>query len=130
VADPNAEELPSYHRNVDNDESVFVHHDEAGVRKPGMLVHTLQGILRGADEAARAPFQKRRVPGMRRTICGVSVDTDRPLLPSPVYERLFDVGDFTAVCPRRGTLSADSQMSPLFFPNHGSLIVRIARGHP
>ena len=88
VADLNAEELPSYHRNVDNDESVFVHHDEAGARKPGMLVHTPQGILHGADEAARAAFQKRRVPGMRRTICGVSVDTDRPLLPSPVYERL------------------------------------------
>jgi len=88
VADLNSEELPSYHRNVDNDESVFVHHDEAGVGKPGMLVHTPQGILHGADEAARAAFQKRRVPGMRRTFCGVSVDTDRPLAPSPVYERL------------------------------------------
>ena len=88
VADLNAEELPSYHRNVDNDESVFVHHDEAGSRKPGMLAHTPQGILHGADEAARAAFQKRRRPGMRRTICGVSVDTDRSLVASPVYERL------------------------------------------
>jgi len=40
------------------------------------------------DEAARPAFQKRRTPGMRRTLCGVSVDTDRPLVPSPVYERL------------------------------------------
>jgi homogentisate 1,2-dioxygenase len=31
VADPNAEEPPSYHRNVDNDESVFAHHDAGGV---------------------------------------------------------------------------------------------------
>jgi len=35
VADLNAEELPSNHRNVDNDESVFVHHDEGGGRRPG-----------------------------------------------------------------------------------------------
>ena len=58
VADLNAEELPSYHRNVDNDESVFVHHDELGSRKPGMLSHTPQGILHGADEATRDAFQK------------------------------------------------------------------------
>jgi homogentisate 1,2-dioxygenase len=88
VADLNAEELPSYHRNVDNDESVFVHHDAAGSRRPGMLSHTPQGILHGADEATRAAFQKRRTPGMRRTLCGVSVDTDRPLMVSAAYERL------------------------------------------
>jgi homogentisate 1,2-dioxygenase len=88
VADLNAEELPSYHRNVDNDESVFVHHDASGGRKPGMLSHTPQGILHGADEATRAAFQKRRTPGMRRTLCGVSVDTDRPLMVSATYERL------------------------------------------
>jgi homogentisate 1,2-dioxygenase len=88
VADLNAEELPSYHRNVDNDESVFVHHDEGSSRQPGTLSHVPQGILHGADEAARAAFQKRRTPGMRRTLCGVSVDTDRPLAASPVFERL------------------------------------------
>ena len=53
-----------------------------------MLSHTPHGILHGADEATRAAFQKRRTPGMRRTLCGVSVDTDRPLVVSPVYERL------------------------------------------
>ena len=88
VADLNAEELPSYHRNVDNDESVFVHLDESGSRKPGMLSHTPQGILHGADEATRAAFQQRRSPGMRRTLCGVSVDTDRPLAVSEVYDKL------------------------------------------
>jgi homogentisate 1,2-dioxygenase len=88
VADLNAEELPSYHRNVDNDESVFVHHDEGSARKPATLSHVPQGILHGADEAARAAFQKRRVPGMRRTLCGVSVDTDRPLVQSDAFQRL------------------------------------------
>ncbi len=88
VADLNAEELPSYHRNVDNDESVFVHHDEGSTRKPATLSHTPQGILHGADEATRAAFQKRRVPGMRRTLCGVRVDTDRPLIVSPAFQRV------------------------------------------
>ena len=88
VADLNAEELPSYHRNVDNDESVFVHHDEGSARKPATLSHVPQGILHGADEATRAAFQARRTPGTRRTLCGVSVDTDRPLTGSAMYERL------------------------------------------
>lgn len=42
VADLEAEELPSYHRNVDYDESVFVHHDEGGSRPPSTLSHTPQ----------------------------------------------------------------------------------------
>ena len=88
VADLNAEELPSYHRNVDNDESVFVHHDEGSARAPGTLSHVPQGILHGADEAARAAFQARRKPGQRRTLCGVSIDTDRPLVPSDAFRRL------------------------------------------
>jgi homogentisate 1,2-dioxygenase len=88
VSDLNAEELPSYHRNVDYDESVFVHADASGGRRPGMLSHTPQGILHGADEATRAAFQQRRTPGMRRTLTGVSVDTEHPLIVSPVCERL------------------------------------------
>jgi homogentisate 1,2-dioxygenase len=87
VADLNAEELPSYHRNVDNDESVFVHHDEGSTRKPATLSHVPQGILHGADEATRAAFQAKRVPGMRRTLCGVSVDTDRPMTQSAAFQR-------------------------------------------
>jgi homogentisate 1,2-dioxygenase len=87
VADLNAEELPSYHRNVDYDETVFVHED-AGSRRPGTLSHTPQGILHGADEATRAAFQRQRAPGMRRTLTGVSVDTERRLVASAVCERL------------------------------------------
>jgi homogentisate 1,2-dioxygenase len=90
VSDLNAEELPSYHRNVDNDESVFVHADGGGGRGPGMLSHVPQGILHGADEAARAEFNQRRVAGTRRMFTGVSVDTDRPLVASPAFQRLSD----------------------------------------
>jgi hypothetical protein len=59
---------------------------------PASLVpyHTPHGILHGANEATREAFQKRRVPGMRRTLCGVSVDTDRPLMVSDVYDRLTE----------------------------------------
>jgi len=90
VSDLNAEELPSYHRNVDNDESVFVHADGSGGRGAGMLSHVPQGILHGADEAARAAFQKTREPGRRRMFTGVSVDTDRPLVASEVFRRLSE----------------------------------------
>ena len=55
---------------------------------PGMLSYTPQGILHGADEATRAAFQAKRTPGMRRTLCGVSVDTDRPLVVSAAFDRL------------------------------------------
>ena len=90
VSDLSAEELPSYHRNVDYDESVFVHDDASGARRLGMLSHTPQGILHGADEATRAAFQKRRNPDMRRTLTGVSVDAERPLIPTAVCERLTE----------------------------------------
>lgn len=90
VSDLNAEELPSYHRNVDYDETVFVHSDASGSRRPGMLSHTPQGILHGADEATRAAFQKRRTPDMRRALTGVSVDAERPLTPTAVCERLTE----------------------------------------
>jgi homogentisate 1,2-dioxygenase len=90
VADLNSEELPSYHRNVDNDESVFVHADDGGGRGIGMLSHVPQGILHGADEATRTAFQARRTPGMRRMFTGVSVDTDRPLIASEAFLRLSE----------------------------------------
>ncbi len=88
VSDLNAEELPGYHRNVDNDESVFVHSDTTGGGRPGYLSHTPQGILHGADEATHHAHQARRVPGSLRTFCGVSVDTDKPLVASAAFLRL------------------------------------------
>jgi homogentisate 1,2-dioxygenase len=89
VSDLNAEELPSYHRNIDMDEVMLTHADEdpAG-RRPGGFRHTPQGILHGADEATRAEFQAKRQPGHRRTATNVGVDTYRPLDPSPEFVKM------------------------------------------
>jgi len=89
VADLEAEELPSYHRNIDMDEVMLSHADEdPGGRRPGSFRHTPQGILHGANEAYRAEFQARRKPGMRRTSTMVGVDTYRPLRPSDEFARM------------------------------------------
>src|SRR5690242_7396695 len=89
VADLEAEELPSYHRNIDMDEVMLSHADEdASGRRPGSFRHTPQGILHGANEAHRAEFQSRRKPGARRTGTSIGVDTDRPLEPSPEFARM------------------------------------------
>ena len=88
VADLKAEELPSYHRNIDMDEVMLSHADEdPSGRRPGNFRHTPQGILHGANEAHRAEFQARRKPGMRRTSTLVGVDTYRPLRPAPEFLR-------------------------------------------
>jgi homogentisate 1,2-dioxygenase len=89
VADLEAEELPSYHRNIDMDEVMLSHADEdPGGRRPGNFRHTPQGILHGASEAYRAEFQARRKPGMRRTSTMVGVDTYRPLRPAAEFLRI------------------------------------------
>ena len=89
VADLEAEELPSYHRNIDMDEVMLSHADEdPGGRRPGSFRHTPQGILHGANEAYRAEFQARRKPGMRRTSTMVGVDTYRPLKPAAEFLRM------------------------------------------
>jgi homogentisate 1,2-dioxygenase len=89
VSDLEAEELPSYHRNIDMDEFMLVHaDDDPGGRRPGQLMHTPQGILHGANEAFRAEFQKRRQPGQRRTRTMIGVDTYRPLKPTAEFMRL------------------------------------------
>jgi homogentisate 1,2-dioxygenase len=89
VSDLNAEELPSYHRNIDMDEVMLTHADEnpAG-RRPGGFRHTPQGILHGADEATRAEFQAKRKPGQRRTATNVGVDTYRPLTPTLEFAKM------------------------------------------
>jgi homogentisate 1,2-dioxygenase len=89
VSDLNAEELPAYHRNIDMDEVILSHADsDPAGRRPGIFRHTPQGILHGADEAARAEFQKRRRPGQHRTGTLVGVDTYHPLAPSPEFVKM------------------------------------------
>ena len=77
VQDLNAEELPSNHRNIDCDEAIFVHADN--IRQPGTMIHSPQGILHGPPDDYRRKFNAARVPGMRRHLTGVSVDTFKPL---------------------------------------------------
>ena len=87
--DLNAEELPSYHRNIDMDEIIPNHADEdPSGRPPGLFRHTPQGILHGAPEACRAEFQQHRPPGQRRTGASVGVDTYKPLIPTPEFAKM------------------------------------------
>jgi homogentisate 1,2-dioxygenase len=89
VADLNAEELPSYHRNVDMDEVMLTHaDDDPDGRRPGGFSFTPQGVLHGANEEYRASFQARRQLGDRRTRTGIGVDTYRPLTVSAEFARL------------------------------------------
>lgn len=89
VADPAAEELPGYHRNIDMDEVILAHAvDDPAGRRAGVFRHTPQGILHGADEATRAAFEARRKPGMRRTGTMIGVDTYRPLRATPEFARM------------------------------------------
>jgi homogentisate 1,2-dioxygenase len=89
VSDLEAEELPSYHRNIDMDEVMLSHADEdPSGRRPGSFRHTPQGILHGANETYRAEFQASRKPGMRRTSTSVGVDTYWPLKPTAEFARM------------------------------------------
>ena len=89
VADLDAEELPSYHRNIDMDEVILSHaNDDPDGRRPGGFSFTPQGILHGASEEARAAFNARRKPGDTRKWTGVGIDTYRPLKPSAVFARM------------------------------------------
>ena len=66
VADLNAEELPSYHRNVDNDESVFVHDDAIGQLAGRACCRTRRRASCTAPTKRRAPHSR---SGARRE-CG------------------------------------------------------------
>jgi homogentisate 1,2-dioxygenase len=89
VANLEAEELPSYHRNIDMDEVMLTHDDgNPSGRRPGGFRHTPQGILHGAPEAYRAEFEAKRQPGDRRRGTSVGVDTYRPLIPTAEFTRM------------------------------------------
>jgi homogentisate 1,2-dioxygenase len=89
VADLDAEELPSYHRNIDMDEVILSHaNDDPGGRRPGGFSFTPQGILHGATDDARAAFNAKRKPGDMRRWTGVGVDTYRPLEVSDAFAKM------------------------------------------
>ena len=89
MADLEAEELPSYHRNIDMDEVMLSHADEdPSGRRPGSFRHTPQGILHGANEAYRAEFQAAPQAGHAPDKHEIGVDTYRPLRPSAEFARM------------------------------------------
>jgi homogentisate 1,2-dioxygenase len=91
VADLDAEELPSYHRNIDMDEVILTHaDDDPKGRRPGGFSFTPQGVLHGANEAFRAEFRAARTPGVRRTRTGIGVDTYLPLNVLPEFARMTE----------------------------------------
>ena len=59
-------------------------------RRPGGFSFTPQGVLHGANEAFRAEFQARRIPGSRRTRTSIGVDTYRPLQISPEFAQMTE----------------------------------------
>lgn len=81
VADLSSEELPSNHRNIDCDETVFIHHHPH--LGGGIFSHAPQGLVHGPSEGIRKMFNSMRQPGARRQLTAVSVDAYSPLKPSP-----------------------------------------------
>ncbi len=80
VADLTAEELPSNHRNIDCDETVFIH--DHPMLDGGIFSHAPQGLLHGPSDAIRKMFNAMRKPNARRQLTAVSVDAYAPLKPS------------------------------------------------
>src|SRR5258708_10799034 len=71
VADLEAEELPSYHRNIDMDEVILSHAtDHPAGRRPAGLTFTPQGILHGATQEARPAFHAKPQPGDQPRLTG------------------------------------------------------------
>lgn len=81
VADMTSEELSSIHRNIDSDETIFIHdHPAIG---GGIFSHVPQGLVHGPPKAIRDMFNNSiRKPGDRRMLTAVSVDSYAPLKPS------------------------------------------------
>ncbi|MCK1441890.1 homogentisate 1,2-dioxygenase [Bradyrhizobium sp. 2] len=94
VNDLDAEELPSSHRNIDCDEAIFVHSDTG--REGASFIFSPQGIHHGPPDAFRREFNRKRVKGMQTMLTGVSVDTFKPLNPTPAMLAVAD-GETTEI---------------------------------
>ncbi len=81
VSDPEAEEMPDYHRNIDSEEAIFVH--RPGRRADGTFMHLPQGVTHGPNEADREAFERARKPGMQRSFVAISLDAYRRLRRAP-----------------------------------------------
>lgn len=83
VSDPEAEELPTRHRNVDADEVILIR------RVNGMTVNALghfpQGMTHGPAGRERDAYGANLQPGMQRMLEGLSIDSYRRLHRTPAF---------------------------------------------
>ncbi|MGI9612273.1 MAG: homogentisate 1,2-dioxygenase [Acidimicrobiales bacterium] len=85
VADLDAEELPSYHRNIDYDEFWLIHRAGGPVDGGGQLIYTPQGFVHGATEELRSMHQAARKSDDRRELAAIGIEAWRALTPTPEY---------------------------------------------
>lgn len=85
VADLNAEELPSYHRNIDYDEFWLIHRAGGPVSGGGQLIYTPQGFVHGATEELRNMHQAARKSDDRRELAAIGIEAWRTLTPTSEY---------------------------------------------
>ncbi|MGW0036819.1 homogentisate 1,2-dioxygenase [Gordonia sp. NPDC003376] len=85
VADPEAEELPSRHRNVDSDELILMR--RVSGNPVNVIGHFPQGVTHGPTE--RAAYEAIRQAGMQRMLEGISIDTYKRLEPTAHYLSAF-----------------------------------------
>ena len=81
VSDPEAEELPSRHRNVDTEEFVLIR--KMSGRPVNQVLHAPQAVTHGPTD--RAAFEAIRKPGMTRPLDGISIDSYKRLQRSPQF---------------------------------------------
>lgn len=81
VDDPEAEELPSRHRNLDCDELILI--QTVNGQPANQLGHFPQGVTHGPTE--RKAYEAIRKAGMQRMLQGVSIDTFQRLQPTEAF---------------------------------------------
>ena len=84
VSDPEAEELPSRHRNVDTEEAILLRSSN-GIAVE-MLMHMPQGLTHGPAGPYREAYEAVRRPGMRRMTDGVSIDAYARLNRTEIFQ--------------------------------------------
>jgi len=90
VTDPDAEELPSRHRNIDMEELVLMKTGPDG-KPANVLLHMPQGVTHGPNGVMREMFQAYRKAmtekgeQIMRMLQGVSIDSYHRLHPTQTY---------------------------------------------
>lgn len=83
VSDPEAEELPTRHRNVDADEVILIRRVNGS--PVNALGHFPQGMTHGPAGRERDAYHAIYEPGMQRMLEGLSIDSYRRLHRTPAF---------------------------------------------